>query len=29
LPENIDYRYYIAAAQKIVNFFKQKQLSLF
>lgn len=29
LPENINYRYYIAAAQKIVNFFKQKQLSLF
>lgn len=29
LPENINYRYYIAAAQKIVNFFKQKQLTLF
>lgn len=29
LPKNINYRYYIAAAQKIVNFFKQKQLSLF
>jgi hypothetical protein len=29
LPKNINYRYYIAAAQKIVNYFKQKQLSLF
>lgn len=29
LPKNINYRYYIAAAQKIVNCFKQKQLTLF
>lgn len=29
LPKNINYCYYIAAAQKIVNCFKQKQLSLF
>lgn len=29
LPTNINYRYYIAAAQKIVNHFKQRQLTLF
>ncbi len=29
LPKNINYHYYIAAAQKIVNCFKQKQLTLF
>jgi hypothetical protein len=29
LPENINYSFYISSAQKIVNIFKQKQLSLF
>jgi hypothetical protein len=29
IPSNINYRFYISAANKIVSFFKNKQLTLF